>query len=415
MTIDSPKTQTASEKFNSFFKGICEKYWITDDKLKDKDITKDSLKQLIEEYKIAWEDKYNLMDYFHEMNEETLRHNAIIWAKAAIIMRNLSHNLWERALKDNDFDEFADFCDVDKSEIKGKGKFQKIFLKDSEKMEWHPLNEIYRQLREQWLSVYEAITHLPRAEEAESRWKTNIATSNNEVMEWSKMWSTMYCTGRMNTMLWILVLNEWIDYVNKHFKYAEVLRDWLSDIMDEVPYYERDEWYLNEALNYEEPHQMLIFIEDDWKEFEIDPNQIIANQLSFWMLNFDNITKKYDWNAWEVAYQMYFFDYLNNELKKEENNIDKEKTIKRLEAYNELVWWSELIIKRLIAYAIDLWDEKLEKKYKKKLQKLWEKYPCIKDKFSYHLALDSEEELQDFIHEKYWSHFTTQDVFSQYN
>jgi hypothetical protein len=34
---------------------------------------------------------------------------------------------------------------------------------------------------------------------------------------------------------------------------------------------------------------------------------------------------------------MYFFDYLNNELKKEENNIDKEKTIKRLEAYNELV------------------------------------------------------------------------------
>lgn len=112
---------------------------------------------------------------------------------------------------------------------------------------------------------------------------------------------------------------------------------------------------------------------------------------------------------------MYFFDYLNNELKKEENNIDKEKTIKRLEAYNELVWWSELIIKRLIAYAIDLWDEKLEKKYKKKLQELWEKYPCIKDKFSYHLALDSEEELQDFIHDKYWSHFTTQDVFSQYN
>jgi hypothetical protein len=34
---------------------------------------------------------------------------------------------------------------------------------------------------------------------------------------------------------------------------------------------------------------------------------------------------------------MYFFDYLNNELKKEENNIDKEKTIKRLESYNELV------------------------------------------------------------------------------
>ena len=136
MSIDSPKTQTASEKFNSFFKGICEKYWITDDKLKNKDVTKDFLKQLIEEYKIVWEDKYNLMDYFHEMNEETLRHNAIIWAKAAIIMRNLSHNLWERALKDNDFDEFADFCDVDKSKIKGKGKFQKIFLKDSEKMEW---------------------------------------------------------------------------------------------------------------------------------------------------------------------------------------------------------------------------------------------------------------------------------------
>ena len=188
MIIDTPENKTATQKFNEFFKEIAEKYWIKNfEELKNKELTKEDMKNLISEYNITWEDKYNLMDLFHEMNEEKLKRTAILWAKAAIIMRNLSHNLWERALKDKDFDEFADFCDVDKSEIKWKDKFQKIFLKDSEKMKGHPLNEIYRKFREQWLSPYEAITHLPRAEEAESRWKTTLVTSNDEVMEWSKI------------------------------------------------------------------------------------------------------------------------------------------------------------------------------------------------------------------------------------
>jgi hypothetical protein len=38
-----------------------------------------------------------------------------------------------------------------------------------------------------------------------------------------------------------------------------------------------------------------------------------------------------------VAYEMYFLDYINNELKNSNGNIDKENVIKRLEAYNEFV------------------------------------------------------------------------------
>lgn len=416
MTIDAPKTKTAIQKFNEFFEEIAKRYWIKNfEELKSEDLTKEDMKNLISEYNITWEDKYNLIDLFHEMNEERLRHTAILWAKAAIIMRNLSHNIWEMALKDNDFDEFADFCGVDKSEVKWKNKFQKLFLKDSEKMENHPLNTIYKNLRKEWKSPYEAIINLPREEESESRWKWYLVTPKDEIMEWSKMWSTMYCTWRINTILWILVLNEWIDYVNKHFKYAEVLKDWLSDIMNEIPRYDRDELYLNETLNYEDPHQMLIFIDDEWKEFEIDTNQIIANQSAFWIFNFDNITKKFDWNVWEVAYQMYFLDYINNEIKKPNgSNIDKENAIKRLEAYNELFWWSETIIKRLVGYATNSRNEQLEKKYTKKLQKLWEKYPCIRDKFSYHIAVDTIEELEDFVNKKYWSQFTINDILSQY-
>jgi hypothetical protein len=37
---------------------------------------------------------------------------------------------------------------------------------------------------------------------------------------------------------------------------------------------------------------MLIFIDDDGKEFEIDTNQIVANQFAFWTINFDNVVKK---------------------------------------------------------------------------------------------------------------------------
>lgn len=416
MTIDTPENKTATQKFNEFFQKTAEKYWIKNfEELKSKELTKEDMKNLINEYNITWEDKYNLMDLFHEMNEEKLRHTAIVWAKAAIIMRNLSHNIWEIALKDNNFDEFADFCGIDKSEVKWKNKFQKLFLKDSEKMENHPLNIIYTNLRKEWKSPYEAIINLPREEESEARWKWYLVTSKDEVMEWSKMWSTMYCTWRINTILWILALNEWIDYVNKHFKYAEILKDWLTDIIKKEKHEEREESYLNEALNYEDPHQMLIFTDDEWNEFEIDTNQIIIYKKYYWIPKFDNVIKKYDWNVWEVAYEMYFLDYINNELKNPNGNIDKENAIKRLEAYNELVWWSEVIIKRLIAYAIDLWNEQLERKYTKKLQDLWEKYPCIKNKLSYHIAMDSLDELEDFIHKEYWPQFTIDDVISQFN
>ena len=418
MTINSVEYKSSIEKFNNLFWEIAKKYWIQNfEELKSKDLTKEDIKNIIEEYHIIWEDKYNLMDLFHEMTEEKLKQNAIIWAKAAIIMRNLSHNLWNEVLRDDNFDGFVNFCWLEWDSIKWKNKFKELFIRDSEKMDNHPLNQIYKNLRKQWLSPYEAIINLPWDEEANSRWKYDLATSNDEIMEGSKMWSTMYCTWRINTILWILALNEWIDYVNKHFKYAEVLRDWLCDIMDEIPFNKRDDWYLNESLNYEEPHQMLIFIDENWNEYEIDTNQIILNQSQsfFWMLKINNVKKKYDWNAWERAYEMYFLDYINNELKKSKSDVNKENAIKKLIAYNEFIWWSEAIIKRLIAYAIDLWDVQLEKKYIKKLEELWEKYPCIKEKFSYHIAMDSEEELEDFIHKKYWPQFTIEDVFSQYN
>jgi hypothetical protein len=35
------------------------------------------------------------------------------------------------------------------------------------------------------------------------------------------------------------------------------------DIIKKKEYEERDEFYVNEVLNYEDPHQMLIFIDDE--------------------------------------------------------------------------------------------------------------------------------------------------------
>ncbi len=426
MTIDSPDYKSSIERFNEIFKQIIEKYNIKDwEELLKNELSKEDMKNLISEYNITWEDKYELMDSFHEMNEERLKKNALVWAKAAIIMRNLSHNIWKTFLfprKDPEFDKFADFCDVDVKEIKWVNKFQEIFLKDSEKLKDHPLNKRYQELREQLLSPYEAITFLPWSDEALSWWdyETPLAKSNKEVMEGSKMWSTKYCTWRVNTILWIVALNEWIDYVNKHFKYAEFLKDWLCDIMAEVPWFYKDEAYLNEYLNYEDPHQMLIFIDDDWSEYEIDPNQIAVNQankenqLSYSNITFDNVTRKFDWNVWEVAYEMYFLNYINEELRKDENNPNRASIIRRLESYNQFVWWSEIIIKWLIAHAINTRDTKLEKKYIKKLKELWEKYPCIKDKFSYHVAMDDEKALEKFVHDKYWEQFSPDDAFAQF-
>lgn len=51
-----------------------------------------------------------------------------------------------------------------------------------------------------------------------------------------------------------------------------------------------------------------------------------------------------------------------------------------------------------------------QKKYIKKLEELSEKYPCIKEKFFYHLFTDSRNELENFVHRKYGNEFNADDI-----
>ena len=86
-------------------------------------------------------------DYLAHKN---LLRQAMVWARAAIISRNLSHNVSENLIFPKDkFQEFISFCDVGKIEWKSlwKNRFQSLLHKDAEKLKDSELNKIYVELR----------------------------------------------------------------------------------------------------------------------------------------------------------------------------------------------------------------------------------------------------------------------------
>lgn len=73
-------------------------------------------------------------------------------------------------------------------------------------------------------------------------------------------------------------MNEGVQYLDEHFEYGEVLKDGLEDLMERTPKSERDQSYLNEILNYEDPHMTLIYKEGK-ESIEIDPNHLALRQM----------------------------------------------------------------------------------------------------------------------------------------
>lgn len=356
-------------------------------------------------------------DYLsHKNYQESAMNNA----KAAIITRNLSHGVWENIIFPTDkFQDFISFCDV--GELEGKtlwaNKFEILLQKDAEKLRDSKLNKEYLELRQQGYTPVEAIKKLPWWDVLMGNMLKGGATlsSNYEMLEWSKMWNTDYCLGRVNTILWIIALNEWTDYLNKHFKYADVLKDWAEDILKLTPKNQRDIWYLAEYLQMEDPHQILIYIDDDWSQQDIDTNQIWLEQLWLWGWTFwfENITKTYEWKVSEIAYEVCFLNYMNtyfNELKLWE----KKKIARYIELCNKDYGLSYTILKRLMNYANQMNNPKMENEFFWEIKKLSDEYPCIKDTLAYQIKLNESniDKINEFIHEKYWPQFDFSDIQS---
>lgn len=355
-------------------------------------------------------------DYLAHKN---LLRQAMVWARAAIISRNLSHNVSENLIFPKDkFQEFISFCDVGKIEWKSlwKNRFQSLLHKDAEKLKDSELNKIYVELRKEGKSPVEAIKNLPW-------WKIIIDNmlkgemmlpSNDEVLEWSKMWDVAYCLGRVNTILWIIELNEWTDYLNKHFRYADVLKDWIENDLQNTPINQRDIWYLSDYLGTEDPHQILIYVDDDWSQQDIDTNHIWLEQLWYKTSWLKNTTKIYEWKISEIAYEIYFLTYINTYFNGLKDLWEKKKLAKYIELCNKKYWTSYTISKRLINYATQMDDKELEDRAFWEIKKLAEtdEYECIKDTLAYQIKLNewNVDKINEFIHKKYWPQFNFSDV-----
>ena len=376
---------------------------------------------------VNWENISSILDELNDIWEswkekERLHKQAIHWAKCAIIQRNLSHPLWKLlSVPNNLLDEFVSFCGFNRKNIEeGEWSFlTNLFTKDSEKLKNHPLNIKYQELRKKWKTPLESIQLLPRwklALQDEFQWFSVLPTCD-EILQWSKMWNTQFCMWRVNTILWIIAINEWIEYLDKHFKYVEVIKDWLEDKEWEMVSREvRDELYLNDILNYEDPHQILAFVDDEGKETLIDPNLIALNQMWNRFSNINHVTKVYNWDISDIIYEIYFLNYLNSKFYKLNSTEEKMKIIDYVEGRNVEYWWIFTLIKWLIGYWEMIQDEKYSNEKFQELQQLAKEYPCIENTLAYQIYLNNwnPELMNKFIHEKYWPNFSWEDVKSQY-
>lgn len=355
------------------------------------------------------------------LKHKAILHEAMVWSFAAIMSRNLSHNVWENLIFPNtQFQEFLSYCDIDQIELKTlwSNKFETLLQKNAESLKNHILNRKYVELRNKGKSPIEAIKMLPWGDIMMANmlhWGLMLP-SNEDILEWSKMWNTDYCLGRVNTIIWIIVLNEWVDYLNQHFKYADVLKDSAEDIMQLTPRTQRDSWYLWEYLGIEDPHQILIYVDDDWTEQDIDTNQIgLEQQVWQTIPGLKNITKVYNWETSQIAYEIFFLNYLNTYFSDLTDLWEKEKLVKYIELCNKKYGVSYTLLKWIMNYAIDMDNPQKEKESFEEIKKLAEEYPCIKDTLAYQLSLNETDisKINDFIRKKYWPQFNFSDIQSQ--
>ena len=165
-------------------------------------------------------EELNMIYESYLTHKNTVRY-AMTWAAAAIMSRNLSHNVWENLIFPNtQFQKFLSYCDVDQIDWKAlwSNKFETLLQNNAESLKNHILNRKYVELRNKGKSPIEAIKMLPWGDimmENMLHWELMLP-SNEDILEWSKMWSTDYCLGRVNTIIWIIVLNEGVDYLNQH-------------------------------------------------------------------------------------------------------------------------------------------------------------------------------------------------------
>lgn len=428
-TQNNQDNQMTTKQFAEEAKKLMEKYAVSEteqktllEKIWKNELTSSEkmLNDFFVAYNITIEDKYAIMEMLRKIKDRINRQNVIKASAAAIMSRQLSHSIWRNMLlqkNDKEFNEFIKFCNPDiQITAKWENKFQELFIKDCESIKEHPLNKAYQILRKNGASVIEAIQQLPRKEEALKNMlsEDSILADNITTLNGSKMGDTSFCLWRTNTILWIIAMNEGVQYLDEHFEYGEVLKDGLEDLMERTPKSERDQSYLNEILNYEDPHMTLIYKEGK-ESIEIDPNHLALRQM--WVTDpINNETFVHQGNISDIAYEVYFLNYLNEMLIKNPNTENKNEILERIQNYNNFVGWSEILIKRMIGYNNTIRNEKEQEKRREELQEFAIHYPSIKNKFWYKLMEqeNNPKKLQEFIKQKYWPQFSLLDVLQQY-
>ena len=337
---------------------------------------------------------------------------AIKSAIAGIVSRNLSHNIWNTVVQQIEnkqgYDEFLTYLWMEKME---KIDFKQVFENDLERVKNHHLLDEYVQLRKGWKSVLESLKAIDRSKIVlwNSIQETSSLPSNNDIINWSRCGSTEFCNGRLNTILGILYLIEGEEYVKNNVEIVDVMRDVLEEIMQQTPWFSRDETWIKEYLFYEDPHDILLV-----EGKQIDPNTMFLSSI-MWGKKLEHKVVPLKWeHLGEVSYILQYIMYLNTRLSDKEKRENKYWFIDLVETtFNSVNWGSEMLLKFLLFYKESSESKKLLnhmlKIHPELEQRLWVMY----DKFT---SWDiDKEEFEFFIKKKYGEQFGLDDIIRVYS
>ena len=124
------------------------------------------------------------------------------------------------------------------------------------------------------------------------------------------------------------------------------------------------------------------------------------------------MTKTYEWKISEIAYEIYFLNYINTYFNELKDPWEKKKMAKYIALCNKKYGLSYTILKRITNFAIQMDNPEMEDETFWDIKKLADKYSCIKDTLAYQMKLHewNVAKINEFIHKKYWPQFDLSDI-----
>ncbi len=342
--------------------------------------------QLIEAYKTQ----------FNAMYASARKH-----AVAAILARNFSHTLWEEMWGIAGHQMTPEYVWFLGQFFSGCKNMSEAFENDTQEVSKHEIFHEYGSQRGLWFTPVEALQKIDWVKFF-GREPQNHLPSQHDIFMSSRAGNLWSCAGRVNTILSILLIHEWPEYVNNSVEFWDVIEDTFARWMQRIPINKRWQEWLTETLMYEDPHGCLTV---EWEQ--VDPALMYVQQIHNLPSIQPHILSKSIKSPHKVVYDILYLSWLNITLSEEEKRKNKWWYLSLLTTFDKIFWPSPFIMRQHSLITQNTDHIISSGKY----------YPHMKNTFWYQYALHENSDwdgLENFVQSHYGKQFSVEQILNIY-